>query len=204
MSTPLVIGIAGASASGKTLVAKRIYEELGQAQIVVIPEDSYYHDLADLAVEERAKVNFDHPNAFDHALCAKHVDMLRGGKSVDLPIYDYETHTRSEKTRRVEPTKIIIIEGILLFTNEELMSRMDIKLFVDTPLDVCLTRRIERDIVERGRTLESVISQYLKTVRPMYLKFIQPSKRNADLVIPKGGKNHVAIDLVLAKLKALI
>ncbi len=204
MTKPLVIGIAGASASGKTLVAKRIFEEIGEADIVVIPEDSYYHDLADMSVEERAKVNFDHPDAFDHELFSEHLDALRAGKDIDLPIYNYESHTRFPETKRVKATKIIILEGILLFCKEELMQRMDIKLFVDTPLDICLTRRIERDTVERGRTLESVISQYLNTVRPMYMKFILPSKRNADLVIPKGGKNHVAIDLVLAKLKAMI
>lgn len=201
---PLVIGIAGASASGKSLVAERIFEDLGESNIVIIPEDSYYHDMNHLPIDERELINYDHPDSFDHSLCAKQLDMLRDGKSIDLPIYNYETHTRSKQTKHINPTKIIIIEGILLFSSTDLMNRMDIKLFVDTPLDICLIRRIKRDTVERGRTLESVLNQYMTTVRPMYLEYIEPSKHKADLVIPKGGKNTVAIDLVLAKLRSMI
>jgi uridine kinase len=200
---PLLVGIAGASASGKSLLAKTIKQRLPIEHIQVISEDSYYFDQSHLTMEEREKTNYDHPNSMEHDLLQQHLEQLKQGNSVNAPCYDFTIHTRKPETVVINPTPIIIIEGIMLFSHKNLRDTFDLKLFVDTPLDICLLRRIKRDTVERGRSLESVIEQYKKTVRPGYVSFIQPTKEYADVIIPKGGKNTVAIDLVETKLKAM-
>lgn len=201
----IIIGIAGASGSGKSLLASTILNDVGSDKVVVISEDSYYKDLTELSIEERAKVNFDHPDAFDHSLLAAHLSALKAGNSIDVPIYDYVTHTRKEQTRHIENNKtIIILEGILLFVDKHLRDLMDIRIYVDTALDTAFIRRLKRDVMERGRSMESVILQYETTVRPMFLKFIEPSKRYADVIVPHGGKNSIAIDLIQAKMKELL
>jgi uridine kinase len=200
----VIIGIAGASGSGKSLLAKTIVNELGSDQVIVISEDSYYKDLGDLPLNEKAARNFDHPEAFDHHLFAEHLEGLKNGDSVEIPIYDYATHSRTPETKHIGNHKLIVLEGILLFVDEELRNQMDIMIYVDTPLDVCLIRRLTRDIIERGRTLDCVLKQYQDTVRPMYLQFIEPSKRYADIIVPRGGKNRIAIDMIKAKMAQLL
>ncbi|KLN47357.1 uridine kinase [Providencia rettgeri] len=199
-----IVGISGASASGKSLIASTLYRELreqvGDHNTGVIPEDCYYKDQADVPMEERLKVNYDHPNSMDHSLLYEHLRSLKSGQAVEIPQYDYVAHTRKEKTITFKPKKVIIIEGILLLTDKRLRGEMDFSIFVDTPLDICLMRRIKRDVNERGRTLDSVIDQYNKTVRPMFLQFIEPSKQYADIIVPRGGKNRVAIDILKAKI----
>ncbi|MBQ0316278.1 uridine kinase [Providencia rettgeri] len=199
-----IVGISGASASGKSLIASTLYRELrekvGDHNIGVIPEDCYYKDQADIPMEERLKVNYDHPNSMDHSLLYEHLNSLKSGQAVEIPQYDYVAHTRKQKTITFKPKKVIIIEGILLLTDKRLRGEMDFSIFVDTPLDICLMRRIKRDVNERGRTLDSVIEQYNKTVRPMFLQFIEPSKQYADIIVPRGGKNRVAIDVLKAKI----
>lgn len=199
-----IVGISGASASGKSLIASTLYRELreqvGDHNIGVIPEDCYYKNQADVPMEERLKVNYDHPNSMDHSLLYEHLKSLKSGQAVEIPQYDYVAHTRKQKTITFKPKKVIIIEGILLLTDKRLRGEMDFSIFVDTPLDICLMRRIKRDVNERGRTLDSVIDQYNKTVRPMFLQFIEPSKQYADIIVPRGGKNRVAIDILKAKI----
>ena len=199
-----MIGIAGASGSGKTLVANTIMEKLGSDKVVLIQEDSYYKDLSDIPLDERSGRNFDHPDAFDHDLLAEHLELLLQGKTIAHPIYDYKTHSRLKETRTVGPHSIIILEGILVLNEPKLREQMDIRVFIDTEPDICFIRRLQRDIRERGRTVESVITQYQNTVRPMYFQFVEPSKRHADVIIPRGGKNLVAIDLLTTKIHALI
>ena len=203
-SETIIIGISGPSASGKSLLANTIVNELGTDQVAVISEDSYYKDLKHLSLEERAKVNFDHPNALDHDLLLSHLHSLREGKSVDVPVYDHTHHQRKPESRKVGDHRIIVLEGILLFVETELRKAMDIKIFMDTGLDICLLRRLNRDIIERGRTLESIMAQYHATVRPMYFQFIEPSKRHADLIVPRGGENRIAIDMIKAKMREML
>ncbi|MCC7140464.1 MAG: uridine kinase [Candidatus Eisenbacteria bacterium] len=203
MSRGVLIGIAGGSASGKTLVAAKIYEALGPDGVAILKQDSYYRDLADLTPEERARVNFDHPDAFDTPLLLEQVSRLLGGEPIEEPIYDFTRHARSERTRRVLPVSVVILEGILVLAERELRALMDIKVFVDTDSDVRLLRRLRRDIHERGRTVESVLSQYETYVRPMHLEFIEPSKRFADVIIPEGGHNRVGVDLLATKVQAV-
>lgn len=200
----MIIGIAGASGSGKSLLAKTIVNELGSDLVTVISEDSYYKDLGDMPHNQKAARNFDHPEAFDHHLFAQDLAALKQGKHAQIPIYDFATHSRTAETRTVGNQRLIILEGILLFVEEELRNQMDIRIYVDTPLDICLIRRMTRDIVERGRTLECVLAQYQETVRPMYLQFIEPSKRYADVIVPRGGKNRIAIDMIKAKMVQLL
>ena len=200
----MIIGISGASASGKSLLAHTIVNELGSEQVVVISEDSYYKDYPHLSFEERAKTNFDHPNAFDHALLCQHLIALQQGQAVEIPIYNHSLHRREEKTRLVGQHSIIVLEGILLFSDEHLRNLMDIRIFMDTALDICLIRRLRRDIQTRDRTFDSVIQQYESAVRPMFLKFIEPSKKYADLIVPRGGENRIAIDMIKAKMKELL
>ena len=200
----IIIGISGASGSGKSLLANTIVNELGSNQVVVISEDSYYKDLQRLSLEERAKVNFDHPNSLDHALLIQHLKELQKGKSIKVPSYHFTTHSRSKETKTIKDYKIIVLEGILLFVEPELRNLMNIRLFMNTPMDICLIRRIRRDTQERGRSLESILEQYEKTVRPMYLQFIEPSKRYADIIVPQGGKNRIAIDMVKAKIREIL
>lgn len=200
----IIIGIAGPSASGKTLLAKTIVEELGSDQVVVISEDSYYKDLGSMPYEERSKINYDHPSALDHDLLLQHLKLLQKGQTIHVPKYDYSQHQRSHETRTIGKHRIIVLEGILLFVEPPLRDLMDIRIYMDTPLDICLVRRASRDTVERGRTLESVLQQYLSTVRPMYLQFIEPSKYHADVIVPRGGENRIAIDMIKAKMRELL
>jgi uridine kinase len=200
----ILIGIAGASGSGKTLVAHTLYKQLGTEKVVNLQEDSYYKDLVHLPFEERVKFNFDHPDAFDHELLRKHISLLLKGKTIEHPVYDFTTHTRKKETRKVGPHEIVILEGILILAIPELRELMDIKIYIDTPADICFIRRLQRDIEERGRSVESVIKQYQETVRPMYMQFVEPSKRYADIIIPHGGKNVIAIDIIRSKIEKLL
>lgn len=200
----IIIGISGPSASGKSLLANTIVNELGTSQVQVISEDSYYKDRADIPFEERVNINYDHPDSLEHSLLIEHLTQLQEGKSVDVPLYDYGKHCRSDKTIPVGSHRIIVLEGILLFVDPRLRDLMDIRIFMDTSLDICLTRRIRRDILERDRTIDSVLDQYLNTVRPMYLQFIEPSKRYADVIVPRGGENRIAIEMIQAKMRELL
>lgn len=200
----MIIGISGASASGKSLLAKTIIEELGSDQVIVISEDSYYKDHSHLPFEEREKLNFDHPDAFDHDLLYEHLKQLQAEQTIEVPIYNHAEHIRSDKTYTIGGHTIIVIEGILLFTDPRLRKAMNIRIYMDTPLDVCFIRRLKRDLVERKRTLESVLEQYESTVRPMYLQFIDPSRRYADIIVPRGGENRIAIDMIKAKMRELL
>lgn len=200
----ILVGIAGASASGKSLLAETLVEELQSEHLCVISEDSYYRDQSHLSMEERIRTNYDHPESMDHALMLEHMKQLKNGDGVNVPLYDYTQHNRKDETRRVEPARVIIYEGILLFTSPAIREAFDLRFFMDTPLDICLIRRLKRDILTRGRDVDSVIKQYLETVRPMYMQFIEPSRQHADLIIPHGGKNRIAIDLIKTKVLDLI
>ncbi len=200
----IIIGISGASGSGKSLLANTIVSELGSDQVAVISEDSYYKDHSDIPFEERAKINYDHPNSMDHELLFKHLLQLQKGKTVQVPIYNHSLHVREKNTRTIGQHTIIVLEGILLFIEQQLRDLMDIRIFMDTALDICLIRRLKRDVKERERSLDSVLMQYEETVRPMYLQFIEPSKRYADIIVPRGGGNRIAIDLIKAKMRELL
>jgi uridine kinase len=204
MARGILIGIAGGSGSGKTLVAQRIIQELGSDRVVILQQDSYYKDLSHLPFEERAAQNFDHPNAIDSELMIQHLEELLNGWTVDIPLYDFTTHTRRAETRRAGPHDIIVLEGILILDNPRLRELMDIKVYVDTDPDIRFIRRLRRDTTERGRTMQSVIEQYENSVRPMHLQFVEPTKRYADIIIPEGGYNWVAIDLMKTKIEALL
>jgi uridine kinase len=204
MGHGVLIGIAGGSGSGKTLVARNILRELGSDRVVVIDQDSYYRDLEDVPLRDRDTRNFDHPDAFDTELLKRHVRDLLDGKAVEQPVYDYGQHRRLRETRHISDHLVIVLEGILIFVDPGLREMMDIKIFVDADPDVRFIRRLRRDIVERGRSVESVIRQYEESVRPMYLQFVEPSKRHADVIIPEGGHNAVAIDLVRTKIRELL
>ena len=197
----MIIGICGGTGSGKTTVANRIVESVSASQVVFIQQDSYYRNLKDLPLDYRQVANFDHPDALDNDLLVHHLRKLKAGEPIDLPIYDFKTHTRLNETRMLKPTPIVIVEGILIFAEPRLLEQMDIKVFVDTPDDIRFIRRLRRDIAERGRTLESVIEQYIGTVRPMHMQFVEPSKRYADVIIPEGGHNLVSIDLLSGKIR---
>ena len=201
---PIVIAAAGGTGSGKTTVATKILERVGTENIACIPHDAYYRDLSHLTASERAQVNFDHPNSLETELMIEHLKELRAGRAVDIPVYDFTTHTRTKKTRRVEPAPVILVEGILVFAEPELRKLFDVKLYVDTDADVRFIRRLRRDIEVRGRTAESVCDQYLGTVRPMHLEFVEPSKRYADVIIPEGGFNEVAIEMVAARVRGML
>jgi uridine kinase len=201
---PIVIGIAGGSGSGKTSVTKAIYEHFKGHSILMLEQDYYYKDQAHLPVEQRLQTNYDHPLAFDNDLLIKHIEQLLAYETIQKPVYDYKLHTRSNEVIEVEPKNVIILEGILVLEDERLRNLMDIKLFVDTDADLRIIRRMLRDINERGRTLESVIEQYVSVVRPMHNQFIEPTKRYADIIIPEGGHNHVAIDLMVTKIQTIL
>ncbi len=200
----IIIGISGASASGKSLLANTIVNELGSDQVVIISEDSYYKDHSNLPFEERAKVNYDHPDAFDHDLLFHHLSDLQQGKTVEIPIYNHSLHIREKETKTIGKHSIIVLEGIMLFVESKLRELMDVRIFMETALDICLIRRLKRDMKERGRSLDSVLKQYDETVRPMYLQFIDPSKRYADLIVPRGGGNRIAIDMIKAKMREML
>jgi len=200
----IIIGISGASASGKSLLANTIVNELGSNQVVVISEDSYYKDHSSIPFEERTQINYDHPNSLDHELLNQHLLQLQQGETVQVPIYNHAKHVREKETRAIGQHTIIVLEGILLFIEKELRDLMDIRIFMETALDICLIRRLKRDMKERGRTLNDVLKQYEETVRPMYLQFIEPSKRYADIIVPRGGGNRIAIDMIKAKMRELL
>ena len=201
---PIVIGIAGGTGSGKTSIAAKIMKTFKDKSVLLIQQDSYYRDQQHLTFEERLNTNYDHPEAFDNELLMKQISQLQQYESIQVPVYDYVAHTRSEKTVHLAPKDVIVLEGILVLEDEKLRNLMDIKLFVDTDADIRILRRMVRDIKERGRTVESVIDQYLSVVRPMHNQFIEPSKRYADVIIPEGGKNRVAIDLVATKIEMIL
>jgi len=204
MRKPVVIGVAGGSGSGKTSVTKAIYESFKGHSITMIQQDFYYKDQSDLPFEERLKTNYDHPLAFDNDLLIEHLEKLLRYEPIEKPVYDYSLHTRSKEVIEVEPKDVIILEGILVLEDERLRNLMDIKLYVDTDADIRIIRRMSRDIKERGRTLDSVIEQYTNVVRPMHNQFIEPTKRYADVIIPEGGQNHVAIDLMVTKIQTIL
>ncbi|OEH91521.1 uridine kinase [Bacillus solimangrovi] len=201
---PVVLGIAGGSGSGKTTVTRAIHKHFTGQSILVIEQDYYYKDQSDLPMEERLKTNYDHPLAFDNDLLIEHINQLLEYKPIQKPVYDYEMHTRSSDVIHIEPRDVIILEGILILEDERLRDLMDIKLFVDTDADLRIIRRMMRDIKERGRTIDSVIQQYVSVVRPMHEQFIEPTKRYADVIIPEGGKNNVAIDLMVTKIQTIL
>src|SRR6056297_3239844 len=196
--SPLILGVAGGSGSGKTTVVENIVAGIGKEKILLIEHDSYYRDLSHLPLEDRKKQNFDHPSSLETELMIRHLSALRGGYKVDIPVYDFVAHTRTEKTIPASPKNIILIDGILIFSEPKLRNLMDIKLFVDTDDDVRLLRRLRRDILERGRNFNGVLNQYENFVRPMHLEFVEPSKRYADIIIPRGGENRVALEMVTA------
>lgn len=204
MGKSILIGIAGGTGSGKSTVAQAIFNQLPESKIVVIEQDSYYNNQSHMSYEERIKTDYDHPLAFDNRLLREHIIKLLNGETIDKPVYDFSVHNRSSETIKVYPKDILILEGIMLLEDKNLRDLMDIKIFVDTAPDVRIIRRIVRDINERGRVLESVIEQYLKTVKPAHDQFIEPSKKYADIIIPEGGYNKVAIDIMVAKVKSII
>jgi len=200
--TPLLIGIAGGTGSGKTTVACRIYESLKGVNVTLLQQDAYYIDLSHLPLEERKKINFDHPSAFDNELLIKHLKKMISGQEIEKPIYSFTNYTRNKETEKILPRDIIILEGILVLEEEKIRKLLDIKIYVDADEDERFIRRLVRDTKERGRSMESVIEQYLNVVKPMFLQFVEPSKRYADIVIPQGGLNDVAIDIIVSKIKS--
>lgn len=201
---PIIIGVAGGTGSGKTTVAETILRRVGEERIAYIPHDAYYRDLSHLSPEMRARVNFDHPDALETDLLVDHLNMWRAGKAIEVPIYDFTAHIRVDQTRRVEPQRVALVEGILVFAEPDLREVFDVKLYVDADADIRFIRRLQRDITERQRTVQSVIEQYLITVRPMHLEFVELSKRYADVIIPEGGYNQVAMDMVVARIEHLL
>jgi uridine kinase len=204
MTSPLVIGIAGGSGSGKTTVAQVILQRVGADRIAFLQHDAYYKDLSGLPPAQHVEINFDHPNSLETELLIRHVEQLKSGKSVEVPIYDFAHDRRTDQTYTVQPRGVILVEGILLFVEPALRDLCDVKIFVDTDPDIRLIRRIQRDIAERGRAIEMVVKQYITTVRPMHLEFVEPSKRYADVIIPEGGMNVAALDMVVARIEALL
>jgi len=204
MDRPFVVGIAGGTGSGKTTVAHKLASAMPDGRCVTIEHDAYYLDQAHLPLDERAKINYDHPSSLESMLLVDHLRALRDGRTVEVPIYDFATHTRRSETRQVEPARVIVVEGILVFTEPALRDQMDIKIFVDTDPDIRLMRRIRRDLEQRGRTFQSVRDQYYATVRPMHLEYVEPTKRWADIIIPEGGNNRVALDVLLGRLWRIV
>ena len=196
----IVIGVAGGTGSGKTTLVKALMNRFGE-NITVLSHDNYYKQHNELTYEERAKLNYDHPDAFDTDMRIEHLRLLKQGVAIDCPTYDFTVHNRAEGILHIEPEKVIVVEGILIFQNLELCREMDIKIFVDTDADVRLCRRIRRDVRKRGRTIESVIEQYLTTVKPMHERFVEPSKKNADLIVPEGGKNLIALEMIVGRIQ---
>jgi uridine kinase len=201
--SPLVIGVAGGSGSGKTTVVRRIVDSIGDGEVTVLEHDRYYRDRNDLRLEERAALNYDHPDSLETDLLVRHIEELKAGRAVDVPVYDFARHARQRTTDPAVPKRAIIVEGILIFSDAALRGLMDVKVFVDTDDDTRFIRRLQRDLAERGRTVASVIEQYLGTVKPMYLEFVEPSKRYADIIVPQGGHNAVAIDMLMTLIRSL-
>ncbi len=202
-TSPIVVGIAGASGSGKTTLAHSILDAIGRDKIAFLPHDAYYRNQDATPFEERLRVNYDHPDSLETTLLIQHIKALHNGKPVKMPIYDFKLYTRSSETKIVEPRQIVLVEGILLFWESALRDLFDVKIFVDAAPDICFIRRLSRDVRERGRTVDSVVTQYLGTVRPSFIEFVEPSKRFADVIIPEGGKNTVALQMVIARLRSL-
>ncbi len=202
--TPFLIGIAGGTGSGKTTVANAIVKRVGEERIAILSHDSYYRDFVDLPKDIFERQNFDHPDSLESELFVRHLKALKQGMVVETPIYDFKVHRRAAETRRVEPRKVILVDGILIYAEPELRKLFDVKIYVDTDADIRLIRRLKRDIAERGRSVESVVTQYESTVRPMHMEFVEPSKRYADLIIPEGGENTVALDFLFARLRELL
>jgi uridine kinase len=201
---PVLIGVAGGSGSGKTTVSHAILDRVGRDRIAYLQHDSYYRDRGSLPLAERARINYDHPDSLETDLLVEQLKQLRGCRAIDVPMYDFAQHVRKVETRGIEPHPIILVEGILIFVDRTLREMFDIKIFVDTDSDIRFIRRLQRDIAERGRTMDSVVNQYTETVRPMHLEFVEPSKRYADLIIPEGGFNQIAIDMVVARINAML
>ena len=201
---PVVVGVAGGTGSGKTTVAAEILRRAGTDHISIMQTDAYYKDLSDLPMAQRAMQNFDHPDALDNELLIAHLKELKAGRPVEVPVYDFTTHARTTRTLRVEPHRVILLEGILIFSDPALRQLMDVRIYVDTDADIRFIRRLQRDIAERGRTMESVIHQYLATVRPMHQEYVEPSKRHASVIIPEGGFNEVAMEMISARIRALL
>jgi uridine kinase len=201
---PIVIGVAGGTGSGKTTVSERILAQIGVGRIAYLQHDSYYYDNSHLPPEERARRNYDHPASLDTTLLVQHLRALRRGEAVNVPLYDFATHTRLVETRSVAPARVVLVEGILIFAEKDLRDLMDIRIYVDTDADIRFIRRFDRDVKERGRTPDSIIQQYLTTVRPMHLEFVEPSKRYADVIVPEGGHNQVAMEMILARVRSLL
>jgi uridine kinase len=201
---PLIIGVAGGTGSGKTTVANAIIERVGRERIALVQHDAYYRDQSGKPPEARARVNYDHPDSLETELMIEHLKQLRAGRPIEVPMYDFATHTRKAETRRLDPRSVILVEGILIFADRALREMFDVKVFVDTDADIRIIRRLQRDMEERGRTFESVITQYRETVRPMHLEFVEPSKRYADVILPEGGFNTVGLDLITARVQMLL
>ncbi|MRR52830.1 MAG: uridine kinase [Rhodocyclaceae bacterium] len=201
---PFVVGVAGGSGSGKTTVVEQIIQALGGAEVTVLHQDAYYRDRSELTLAQRQQINYDHPDALENELLIANLEALLRREPIATPVYDFSQHARLRQTEQIEPASIVIVEGILVFQDPRLRALMDLRVFVETDADVRFIRRLKRDLEERGRTLDSVVAQYLDTVRPMYLEFVEPSKRYADVIIPEGGYNSIAIDLVVSKLRALL
>ena len=200
---PITIGVAGGSGAGKSTVARVILQRIGAENIAYVPHDSYYRDLSDLPRQQRALINFDHPDSLDSDLFIDHISHLQAGQPINIPIYDFSTHSRTSEVRVVQPQRVILVEGILIFAEERWRDLFDVRIFVETDDDVRFIRRLQRDIAERGRTIDSVINQWMQTVRPMHLEFVEPSKRYAHVIIPEGGLNEVAMEMVIARIQSL-
>ncbi len=199
-----VIGVAGGTGSGKTTVSSRIWEAVGRERLAYIQHDNYYRDQSHLTPEERAQTNYDHPDSLETSLLVRHLRELRAGRPIDMPLYDFAAHNRGPETQRVKPAKVILVEGILIYTEPALRELMDMRIFVDTDADLRFIRRLRRDMVERGRSLDSVVKQYLGSVRPMHMEFVEPSKRYADIIVPQGGNNRVAMEMIVSRVQALL
>ena len=197
----MIIGICGGTGSGKTTIARRIIESVGKESVILIEQDSYYRNLADMPLDERHQANFDHPDSIDSEMLMNHLKRLKTGDSIEMPVYDFKSHTRSDRSEHLEPKPVVIVEGILIFSEPRILSLLDVRVFVDTPDDIRFIRRLQRDIRERGRTTESVIAQYYATVRPMHFEFVEPSKRNADIIIPEGGNPEIGIEFLCGKIR---
>ncbi|MDQ3130322.1 MAG: uridine kinase [Acidobacteriota bacterium] len=197
----MIIGICGGTGSGKTTIARKIIESVGRESVILIEQDSYYRNLADMPLDERHQANFDHPDSIDSEMLMNHLKRLRSGDSIEMPVYDFVTHTRSNRFDRIEPKPVVLVEGILIFSEPHILSLLDVRVFVDTPDDIRFIRRLQRDIIERGRTTESVIAQYFATVRPMHFEFVEPSKRSADIIIPEGGNQEIGIEFLCGKIR---
>lgn len=204
MNRPIFVGVAGGSGSGKTTVVRALVQEVSSDSVSVVHHDAYYREFSNLPLKDREKINFDHPDSLETELLVHHLRELAAGETVEVPTYDFTTHTRAEATRSVTPSKVIIVDGILVLADQALRERLDIKVYVDTDADIRFIRRLERDLLERERTMESVIEQYTTTVRPMHLEFVEPAKRYADIIIPKGGHNRVGVDMLVTKLRQIL